>query len=320
MKERVLLIMPKFHEYPLFIQQGFVSLGYDVDIFFDLSTNSIYQKFKNSDRALFKLYLQRFKSSILKSVSNVQYNKVLVIKGSGLDSSFYRQLKDFQKDAVFYMYQWDSLKNFDYLQVVSFFNKISTFDRSDYENNLKNKFNYVPLFFVSKNNYNSNKEYHVSFVGGVTLERYEWLNKLESLLIKNKLRYYFYLYISLAQYFNLLTKGVLLNPFKLKFVSLSYYKMTDLFNKSKSVVDIAHGSQTGLTMRTFDALANSCKLISNNSFIMKEDFYDKSNILIISIEEEPNIESITRFLNDPFIEVDDFDHYSVREWIKKIVS
>ena len=185
---------------------------------------------------------------------------------------------------------------------------------------MKKEFNYVPLFFVSKNNYNSNKEYHISFVGGVTLERYEWLNKLESLLIKNKLRYYFYRYISLAQYFNLLTKGVLLNPFKLKFVSLSYYKMTDLFNKSKSVVDIAHGSQTGLTMRTFDALANSCKLISNNSFIMKEDFYDKSNILIISIDEEPNIESITRFLNDPFIEVDDFDHYSVREWIKKIVS
>ena len=320
MKERVLLIMPKFHEYPLFIQQGFLSLGYDVDIFFDLSTNSIYQKFKNSDRALFKLYLQRFKSSILKSVINVQYNKVLVIKGSGLDSSFYRQLKDIQKDAVFYMYQWDSLKNFDYLQVVSNFNKISTFDRSDYENNLKKEFNYVPLFFVSKNNYNSNKEYHISFVGGVTLERYKWLNKLESLLIKNKLRFYFYRYISLAQYFNLLTKGILLNPFKLKFVSLSYYKMTDLFNKSKSVVDIAHGAQTGLTMRTFDALANSCKLISNNSFIMKEDFYDKSNILIISIEEEPNIGSITRFLNDPFVEVDDFDYYSVREWIKKIVS
>ena len=319
-KEKVLLIMPKFHEYPLFIQQGFLSLGYDVDVFFDLSTNSVYQKFKKSDKAIFKLYLHRFRSSILKSVINVEYNKVLVIKGSGLDSSFYRQLKEIQKDAVFYMYQWDSLKNFDYLQVVSYFNKISTFDRSDYENNLNKEFNYVPLFYVTKRNYNSNKDYHISFVGGITLERYKWLNKLESLLIKNKLRFYFYRYISLAQYFNLLAKGILLNPFKLKFVSLSYYKMTDLFNKSKSVIDIAHGSQTGLTMRTFDALANSCKTITNNTFIMKEEFYKESNTLIISIEEEPNIEIISRFLKDPFVEIKDFNKYSVREWIKNVLS
>jgi hypothetical protein len=320
MKERVLLIMPKFHEYPLFIQQGFLSLGYDVDIFFDLSANSIYQKFKNSDRALFKLYLQRFKSSILKSVINVEYNKVLVIKGSGLDSSFYRQLKDIQKDAIFYMYQWDSLTNFDYLQVVSLFDKISTFDRSDFEKNLDKKFNYVPLFFVKSEKYNSNKEYDISFVGGVTLERYKWLNKLESLLIKNKLRFYFYRYISLAQYLHLLSKGILLNPFKLKFNSLSYHQMAALFNKSKSVVDIAHGSQTGLTMRTFDALANSCKIISNNAFIMKEEFYNKSNILIVSLDEEPNIECINSFLIGPFEEINDFNDYSVREWANKVLS
>lgn len=312
--------MPKFHEYPKFIENALLGLGYEVDIYFDFSTDSIYQKYKGRKSIILEMYLQIFKLKILKSVKRNKYNKVLVIRGSGLDNDFFIKLKRMQLNSIFYMYQWDSIKNFNYLGIIHNFDKIYSFDSVDCINQSHSNINYIPLFFVQKGSYNLNKKFDVFFVGGVTLERYYWLKKFEGLLSKNKLTFYFYRYISPAQYINLLFKGKFLNPFKLKFASLNYKRMSHLFNNSKSIIDIAHEHQSGLTMRTFDALANYCKIVTNNSFIENEEFYNAKNIFSTSLKDLDIIDDISSFIKEPFVENHNIDNYHICEWLKKVLS
>jgi hypothetical protein len=312
--------MPKFHEYPKFIQKGLVEQGYDVDVFYDFSTDSLYNKLKNSNSKVLTVYTGFHKKKTLRKIKSNNYNKVFVIRGCGFDDDFYKALKEIQSHAVFYLYQWDSLKNFNYLDVISNFDKVYSFDRVDCSHNVNLHIKYHPLFYVSKAPYSGERRYDVFFVGGMTLERYCWLDEFEKELVRNNISYYFYRYVSPAQYFNLLLKGRFLNPFKLKFISLNYKGMSNYFSKSKLVIDIAHGLQTGLTMRTFDALANGCKIITNNRFIQSEKFYIPSNIVVLNLNDSNTLNEISAIINIPFVKINNFEDYNISQWLIRILS
>ncbi|MFH4210110.1 lipopolysaccharide biosynthesis protein, partial [Acinetobacter baumannii] len=55
-----------------------------------------------------------------------------------------------------------------------------------------------------------------------------------------------------------------------------------LYAKSNVILDISHPGQSGLTMRTFEAIGAGKKLITTNLNIKEYPFYNSDNIFIIS--------------------------------------
>ena len=59
------------------------------------------------------------------------------------------------------------------------------------------------------------------------------------------------------------------------FRALSRREVIDYYRRAKVIIDLPHHLQAGLTMRVFEALGAGRKLITMNSHIAEEPFYDK---------------------------------------------
>lgn len=83
---------------------------------------------------------------------------------------------------------------------------------------------------------------------------------------------------------------------------MGYYDYIDEVKKAKVLCEIGQKGQTGLTIRALEALYFNKKLITTNSSIINEDFYNPKNILIIT--EQTSEEDLRNFLNCPMSAVD----------------
>ncbi|WP_222427885.1 hypothetical protein [Sporomusa sp. KB1] len=109
------------------------------------------------------------------------------------------------------------------------------------------------------------------------------------------------------------------DPEYIKFNTLSLKENAELTKNSKILLDIQHPTQKGLTMRTIEALAAKAKLITTNSDVVKYDFYNTNNILIVD-RENPMID--LKFLTAPYEDIQEaiVERYSLTNWIKKILD
>lgn len=64
--------------------------------------------------------------------------------------------------------------------------------------------------------------------------------------------------------------------------------------KANAILDFSQANQGSITLRTFDALCNERKLITNILAIKNEPFYDKNNVFIIDEDPDENFESFVK--------------------------
>ena len=105
--------------------------------------------------------------------------------------------------------------------------------------------------------------------------------------------------------------------FKLQSRYLPYHKSLEILNSSKLIIEINKSSQSGLTMRSLEALFLNKKLITNNRDIINYDFYLDSNIYILGVDN-----NIKEFLNREFKEIDIQikNKYSVNHWLENLLE
>ena len=70
----------------------------------------------------------------------------------------------------------------------------------------------------------------------------------------------------------------------MKFKPMSYLENVEIVRKSKCILDIVYSEQSGLSPRPYEAMAANRKYITNNAEVMKYDFYDPDNILVVNLE------------------------------------
>lgn len=90
----------------------------------------------------------------------------------------------------------------------------------------------------------------------------------------------------------------------------------NLLRQSRSVLDIEHEEQSGMTIRTIETLAMGVKLVTTNKNIQKEKFYTPDNIMIID-RNKPILDPY--FIKSEFEPMTGFyEKYSLRAWIKTL--
>lgn len=88
----------------------------------------------------------------------------------------------------------------------------------------------------------------------------------------------------------------------------------DLLN-SKAILEINQKGQNGYTLRALESLFLRKKLITNNKYLEKADFYCKDNIFILG---KDNIDKLKDFINKPYShKADRFqENYTISTWFK----
>ena len=151
------------------------------------------------------------------------------------------------------------------------------------------------------------------FVGTYQAKRYNSVIQLKKKLsdigitttIKIRIPYYYYVKQKL--------KGVKLDKKFLIFEDIGLSEILNLYQSSDIIIDAASEYQTGLTMRTFEALGSNKILLTNNYAIKQEDFFNSNYIKFF----DENF-SCQNFVNHEYrIHIEE---HRIDNWIIKLVG
>ena len=313
--KKILFIGVKFYYYNEEIIKKLTEYGADVTFFYEKDTSLKYGVVKNLSNKLADKMEQKHYQSIIQKVKNTNFDYLLVIRGYKMQPWFVNTLKERLPNLITKMYQWDSYKNWecDYRYLISSFDEVTTFDPKDAkELNLK----YIPTFHTD--DFINLKEekiiYDLFYFGGYSYPRYTLLKDLIKYCESNGIILKTHLAIGYIYFLREWLKGEKLDSSILKFSTLSKEKYIEIFKKSLIIVDYTNEAQSGITMRTLDALAACKKVLTTNNYIVKEKEYDPEQVNIFNtgdIQIDPD------FLRPKKLKPKD---YSLNRWVNSIFN
>ena len=288
--KKILFISVKTFGYEKHICNKLIELGADVQYFDERPSNTIFVKgiirvYNN----LYSIKIARYYQGISKKILKNRFDFLFVIKGEVVPNSFIVNFKLLNPSCKLIFYTWDSFKNNpNGLNVLPLFDEKFTFDKSD---SIKYNISFRPLFFIDQygklrgvNNLHKTNQ-NLLFVGTAHTDRYLISNIIVSWCKKNKINtntYYFIpglMVFFFKKIFDKSFSGFNYNSLSVK--PLSIEQLLQLYKTATIILDIHHPDQSGLTMRTFEALGAGKKLITTNAFIKEYFFFNENNILII---------------------------------------
>lgn len=98
---------------------------------------------------------------------------------------------------------------------------------------------------------------------------------------------------------------------------MDYNTCLKKISMSKCIIEWNKEEQSGLTMRALEAIFFSKKLLTNNTTIQQESFYNTDNILIY--KENLTSEAIRNFINSNYKKLDDqiIEKYCFESWLDR---
>ena len=320
MEKRVLWIVPQFHNYYQEFKRQENKFGKNLKIETFLPKRKLLKKLLYSRFVTYpfigkviRFYQNMLVENMIKRIKNDKFDVVVIIRGEfyinkpddfhNKQLSVFTQLKKIQKDARFVLYVWDSVKAFNFMPYLDFFDNVVTFD---YQDSKDYGFDYHPLFYsdiyekisIEK----TEKDIDIFYLGSGHDYRYGILNKLATYCDNNNLVYDFNVFTK--QQFK--DKGIKCfttpRPFEL-------YR--NVFSRSRAVLDIAPPVQTGLSIRIIEAVGAKKKIITTSKYVKNEDFYTPDNVFILG---EDSLNDLGDFLNTEPIYLNT-ERYSISSFI-----
>lgn len=100
--------------------------------------------------------------------------------------------------------------------------------------------------------------------------------------------------------------------------SIPYMEYLEQVKKSRAIIDILQQGQTGMTLRSLEALFFGKKLITNNIYLKDCDFYNENNIFIIGHDKR----NLKEFFDADYCEVAEEvkNKYTIENLVKRITE
>lgn len=325
--KKVLLIAAQLFNYEKEIHQELENQGAMVTRYDQRPSNDFLTKIfiRLNMKLLIQKKIDQYYVNIIKEISKIEYDYIFLVSPEAIDTRILQDIKHTQKKSKVFIYMWDSIKNKKQaLSLLPLADKFFTFDSTDIS--INDKIEFLPLFYI--NDYQKivvekKPLYDIVFIGTVHSDRYKIVKEIEAFAKENKLSTYFYFY-SPSRLLFWIKKLTDKNFWSISEQDISYKPLSKndilgVIKNTKSVIDIEHPSQNGLTMRSIEMLGAKRKLITTNKNIENYDFYNTSNILII---DRNNININKSFMDISFKKIDDeiYRKYSLNKWIKIIFS
>jgi hypothetical protein len=282
---RILFIGIGFYDYEKVIVERLQYHGAITFAFVDqpeIVRKGFFAPFFRKTNFLLKYIIRRHEAMILDVCSKTNFDQVLVIKGTNLSLNFLDSLRRQQKSAEFILYQWDSLARLPSINDrKKYFDNVFSFDRKDtlVDANLI----FRPLFFRDSEEPKCQKlSIDISFVGWLHADRLALIRRFQRDAENVGLNTFVYLYTGIFTWLTLKLRG---DSRDVHFRPLPYKKLTDVISSTRTILDLPHPAQSGLTMRTIEAVGARKKLMTTGVDIVNYDFYSNKAIRVLSTDE-----------------------------------
>lgn len=283
--KNLLFIAPIFFDYYKDIKAQFEKEGYIVYYFNDRPSERFVSKAAlRLNRNSQKRAIDRYITKILNSVENIKLDLVFVILGQSFSRGNIVRIKEKHPEARYIYYSWDSVKNFpNILEFRDCFDKVFHFDSRDAS---EYGFDFLPLYYSNRI---KKIEPTYSFSAVFTVKRGKLKKYLKIMeLIPDEIKKDGFIYLYIQSRFVFLFYKLKYKEFRkshvkdFKFKKLSRDDFYEIMSKSRVIIDVQMKSQTGLTMRTLEAIHAQKKLITTNPSVVNYDFYTPNNICVIN--------------------------------------
>lgn len=318
--KKVLFIYISFFGYENEITNAIIKKGADVIAYDERFSNKkivkiTYRFFPFLSKIISFIYFFLIYQKV-KKLDKIDF--LFVLKGEVIPYWFIKKIKSRFENASLIYYTWDSFKNNpNGVKIHEIFDKSFTFDIKDSQ-----EFNLIfrPLFSVF---YNKSVSKPNNYLAGTIItahsDRIGVFNRIYNELGLNNIETKYYLY-SRIKIIDRIKKTLIKSSKIVLFdkpltIKDSYEFLSDV----KYVIDINHPQQTGLTMRSIEALVNKKKLITTNSNIKDYCFFNENNICVV---DRLAIKISERFLNTDFLEYPEeiIQALTIDGWIEAIFS
>ena len=324
--KKILFFSPAFFGYEDLITEKMRDMGAYVDSYDVRSVTSA------KDRALLKISLEIFArkskeyyQQIIDENRDKDYDYILIVKCDMTPVSILKEFREVFPNAKLCLNLWDSVENIPGVEKkFGYFDTCHSFDPEDCAKYDVLKFR--PLFYANqfkKEQRVDGFKYDISFLGTIHSDRYKVIKQVQEIAKRDDLScdWFLYLQSKFIYYFYKATKkefrDTQISDFD--FEKKSSEKIAAEEDVSRTILDIQHPKQRGLTMRTIEMVGMNKKLITTNSTIKNYDFYNPNNICVI---DRNNVQIDKNFIEKPYEPIDEdiYASYSLETWIKTVLS
>jgi hypothetical protein len=326
--KRILFIAARFFGYEDEISGRLRYWGAEVDYYDQRPSNSFLTKaLIRINNKILSRRIERYYAQIAALTKGRMYDFVLMISPESVTKEALMTLRQVHTGSRFVLYMWDSLRNKSQsiLEVLPLFDLRFSFDRETEFTGLH--FHHRPLFFLNEYSKLANRaeaqemRYDATFVGTIHSDRFRILKILAKQFEGAGLSYFYHMYFPsrVLYYMRFLMNREFWSTTvdQFQFSALRKEEVISCIGASKIIIDIHHPQQTGLTMRTLEAIGAGRKLITTNSDVRNYDFYSPANIAIV---DRKQLSIDPQFFHREMVELDPFiyNRYSIDGWITEI--
>jgi hypothetical protein len=323
MSPRALLVAPRYFGYEKDIAEELARQGMLVDMLPDRPFEAPLIKAAARFRPeLMRSAADRFFATHLEQLARREYDLILVVQGEGVTPVTLRTMRAAYPRARLVFYTWDSLLNKPFARAnLKYYDRCLGFDPIDARRyGMQSR----PLFFSAgfERPAPATFKYDVTFVGTIHSDRYGVIRRIADSLPPT-VRTHWYMYMQAPwmyparKFFTRTVTGSRRADFR--FQPLAKEAVQRIFFSSKAILDIEHPKQTGLTMRTIEALGSGTKLLTTNASVRGYDFYDADNICVVD-RANPRIDP--SFLESAYVAVSAhvYQTYKLSQWVQDVRS
>lgn len=311
--KNVVIITPGFFHLDDMLREGFEALGHSVTQVTERPDGVVAKALIRLDIPFLSAWFRRLRlRQILKSIPE---NDLLVYFNPELPTK--RDLSAlYQKSKALRFYFWDSTKiKKRFLDIISDKNSnIFTFDRVDAE---KFGLTYQSLFYSKPDILPDavKATQQVFFAGTLYGSRLNKLTCASQLLSERQIKLKTHLYCKtplhwLWYQWQARSKGA---DFCITTKKFSRQELQQAMVSSFAVLDFAESDQNGMSLRTFEAIAHSCKIVTDNSQTLRE-FSDDENV--IELSRLVCKEAAASFFSNSFKQKPHYEKYELSEFVK----
>lgn len=275
---RCLLVLPRsFYGFAAVVERGLRDLGYDVETANDEYPESLLGKLMSKLGLPISLTLTR--RALTRLLQGRQYELLIVIKGRGLDAATAAELRCHARHAV--GYHFDAFRyDAGPARWVRELPRVCTFD---YRDAAEHQLPVVELFSsLPEAPPATERRYRLSAIMRNHSQRLVFLDRVLHAMGEHDA----FVHIFEANVFTFVANFLRHPWLYLKYRryisrrSLPYAEYVKVLSGSQFTIDYAHPSQTGITIRSFEALSAGTRIITNNPYVLHSPMFEGSGTIV----------------------------------------
>ncbi|MDT0677689.1 hypothetical protein [Autumnicola musiva] len=315
-KSCLLIVPTSFYSYSEHLKQALTLKNYNVVIANHEYPENTFGKIMG--KLGIPLLLRMTKKKIIKKfIKNKSYDLVIIVKGRGMSTQLIEQLKRVSTKVV--SYTFDSFKY--HPAPLRWYKQVDNFYTFDYRDAQKHDLQIIELFSSMPESSSAKKiNYQISAIVRNHSDRLKYISSVLNAISEKEAFIYIY-----EQNIILFLQNFIKNPFLyirfwkyISFKSLPYEDYIRILRESNFTIDFAHPSQTGITIRCFEALSSQTKIITNNSHVRHYKYFNSDNTILFDPSSRPDslLEHFERIRNI----IPETHHRTINHFVDQLIE